>query len=77
MNLTVQPGFKIIIHSTVNASGQVHYTPADAVIIQPGGGVIELFQSNGTRTIYIDADNAGDGRISTQVLEITGGSDFS
>lgn len=42
-----------------------------------GGGVIELFKANGTRTIYIDADNAGDGRISTQVLEITGGSDFS
>jgi hypothetical protein len=42
-----------------------------------GGGVMELFKSNGVRTIYIDADNGGEGRISTQVLEITGGSDFS
>jgi hypothetical protein len=42
-----------------------------------GGGFMEFYKSNGTRSVWIDADSAGDGRISTQVLEITGGSDFS
>ncbi len=42
-----------------------------------GGSAISLYKGNGVRTIYFDADEGGDGKISTQVLEITGGSDFS
>ena len=42
-----------------------------------GGSFLELYKTDGTRTIWMDADDAGEGRISTQVLEITGGSDFS
>ena len=42
-----------------------------------GGSGISLYKGNGVRTIYFDADEGGDGKISTQVLEITGGSDFS
>jgi hypothetical protein len=42
-----------------------------------GGGELVLYKSNGTATIYLNADSAGDGRITTQVLEITGGADFS
>jgi hypothetical protein len=42
-----------------------------------GGGFMEFYKANGTRTVWIEADSAGEGRITTQVLEITGGSDFS
>ena len=42
-----------------------------------GGAFMEFYKANGVRTVWIDADSAGEGRISTQVLEITGGSDFS
>jgi hypothetical protein len=42
-----------------------------------GGGLIQLRNGSGTATITIDADYAGDGRIITQELQITGGSDLS
>jgi hypothetical protein len=42
-----------------------------------GGGQIGLKNASGVETITLDADAAGDGRISTQVLRITGGSDLS
>jgi hypothetical protein len=42
------------------------------------GAQISLYKgSGGNPTIVLDADYAGEGRIYTQVLEITGGSDFS
>ncbi|MHC4610147.1 MAG: hypothetical protein ACYS7M_07345, partial [Planctomycetota bacterium] len=43
------------------------------------GGQIRLRKANGTTTITLDAEfgNGGDGRISTQELAITGGSDLS
>jgi len=41
------------------------------------GGQIGLKNSSGVQTITIDADSAGDGKITTQVLQITGGSDLS
>jgi hypothetical protein len=41
------------------------------------GGQIALRKADGTTTILIDADFNGDGRITTQELEITGGSDLS
>jgi hypothetical protein len=42
-----------------------------------GGGFMEFYKSDGTRTVWLDADASGEGKISTQVLEITGGADFS
>ena len=41
------------------------------------GGQINLYRADGTATISIDADFNGDGRIVTQELQITGGSDLS
>lgn len=44
----------------------------------PGQGAqIQLGKLNGVATITLDADYNGNGRITTQVLEITGGSDLS
>lgn len=42
-----------------------------------GGGVLALRKSDGTRTIVLDSDQNGHGRVTTDVLEITGGSDLS
>jgi hypothetical protein len=41
------------------------------------GGQIGLKNNLGVQTITLDADNLGDGKITTQVLQITGGSDLS
>jgi hypothetical protein len=41
------------------------------------GGQIGLKNDLGVQTITLNADSAGDGRITTQVLQITGGSDLS
>jgi hypothetical protein len=41
------------------------------------GGQFGLKNSSGVETITLDADRAGEGRIYTQVLTITGGSDLS
>jgi hypothetical protein len=47
--------------------------------VSNNGGQIELRKANGTTTITLDAEYGagGDGRISTQELQITGGSDLS
>jgi hypothetical protein len=42
-----------------------------------GGGAIYLYDSTGAATIVIDGDSSNEGRIWTQVLTITGGSDLS
>jgi len=43
-----------------------------------GGGYIAVYSSNGTAQIELKSnDGSGDGRITTPVLEITGGSDLS
>lgn len=41
------------------------------------GAIIRLRNSSGATTITLDADLSGDGRITTQELQITGGSDLS
>ncbi|MBI5217067.1 MAG: hypothetical protein HY960_15030 [Ignavibacteriae bacterium] len=43
------------------------------------GAVLEMYNSTGTKTIDIDADynGTGESRVTTQVLEITGGSDLA
>jgi hypothetical protein len=41
------------------------------------GGQIGLKKADGTQTISLNADYNGEGRITTQVLQITGGSDLS
>lgn len=41
------------------------------------GGQITMYNSAGTATIEIDGSYSGDGRITTQELQITGGSDLS
>ncbi len=41
------------------------------------GGTLQLFKNDGTATVTIDADVGGSGRVTTQVLQITGGSDLS
>ncbi len=42
-----------------------------------GGARIRLFDGSNNPTVVLDADNAGDGRVTTEVLEITGGADLS
>ena len=43
-----------------------------------GGAILRLSRGNGQNTITLQADDAnGEGRITTQVLEITGGADLS
>lgn len=42
-----------------------------------GGGLLRLLRNDGVSTITLDADVSGEGRITTQVLQITGGSDLS
>ena len=42
-----------------------------------GAGFLALYTTNGSAPIVLDADVNGDGRITTQVLQITGGSDLS
>jgi hypothetical protein len=42
-----------------------------------GGGLLQLTKGDGSTTITLDADVSGEGRITTQVLQITGGSDLS
>lgn len=41
------------------------------------GAAIKLFDSAGTKTIELDADFNGEGRVITQVLQVTGGADLS
>jgi hypothetical protein len=41
------------------------------------GARIALLKANGQTSIVLDADQSGNGRITTQVLEITGGSDLA
>jgi len=40
-------------------------------------GIIAIENAAGTRTITLDADAGGSGRVTTEVLEITGGADLS
>ena len=42
-----------------------------------GTGYIAIYDSAGVANIILDGDVSGDGRITTQVLQITGGSDLS
>ncbi|MSU58977.1 MAG: hypothetical protein EXS35_12555 [Pedosphaera sp.] len=42
-----------------------------------GGGYLQLRNGAGVGTITLDSDFSGEGRITTQVLEITGGSDLA
>lgn len=49
---------------------------AEAVTVG-GGGYMALYKGDGTPTIILRADSSGSGRVTTQVLEITGGSDLS
>jgi len=42
-----------------------------------GGGIIKLYDAAGNGTITLDSDYAGEGRIITEVLQITGGADLS
>jgi len=42
-----------------------------------GGGFVRLYKADGTTAITLQADVSGDGRITTQELSITGGSDLS
>jgi len=42
-----------------------------------GGGILKMYDDTGSRTITIDADYGGEGRIITEVLQITGGADLS
>jgi hypothetical protein len=55
-------------NTTIEMDGD--WTPANC-------GTLRLFKSDGTDTIRLQADFNGEGRIITQVLEITGGSDLS
>jgi len=59
---------------TKNQSGS---TRAQMQTASDGGGFIALRNNAGTTTIILDGDSSGEGRVTTQVLQITGGSDLS
>ncbi len=59
-----------------NAAGRVT-VQLDADASGVAGGYLALYDSTGARTITLDAAGSGDGRVTTQVLQITGGSDLS
>jgi len=42
-----------------------------------GGGFLRLYKGDGTPGVTLQADAAGEGKVTTQVLQITGGSDLS
>jgi hypothetical protein len=49
----------------------------DGEVGNGGGGYLQLRNGSGVGTITLDSDFSGEGRITTQVLQITGGSDLS
>ena len=49
----------------------------DAEVGAGGGGYLGLKKGDGTQTITLQADSGGNGKITTQVLQITGGADLS
>lgn len=49
----------------------------DAEVGTGGGGYLQLRNGSGIGTITLDSDFSGEGRITTEVLQITGGSDLS
>lgn len=69
-----------------NAGGQIYFYQADGTaslqidgeVGSGGGGYMDIRNSNGTVTVKFEGqDSSGKGRVTTQVLEITGGSDLS
>ena len=67
-----------------NTGGRMEMSQADGqltVVLDAeggnGGGFLTLSKSDGTQTIVLDSDANGNGRVTTDVLEITGGSDLS
>jgi hypothetical protein len=63
-------GYIAALGDTGNSSSAVMQATAS-------GGLIQLRNSDGVTTITLDAETGGDGRITTQELAITGGSDLS
>lgn len=49
----------------------------DGEVNTGGGGLLRLYKGDGTTAITLQADSSGEGKITTQVLQITGGSDLS
>ena len=59
-----------------NASG-VNTVQLDSDASGVHCGFLALYTSNGVATVILDANGSGEGKITTQVLQITGGSDLS
>lgn len=66
-------GARINLKSNTGANGIILYAEEFA----GNGADIRMYNSAGVATIELDADLNGDGRIITQELQITGGSDLS
>ena len=49
----------------------------DAEVGTGGGGYLRLYKGDGSTGITLQADASGEGKVTTQVLQITGGSDLS
>lgn len=70
---------------TSNSGGRLELSQAngtntvilDGEVGNGGGGYLQLRNGSGVGTITLDSDFSGEGRITTQVLQITGGSDLS
>lgn len=58
-----------------NSAGQNRFVGVGANAA--GGAALYLYDSTGAATIVLDSDQGNEGRITTQVLTITGGSDLS
>jgi hypothetical protein len=85
---TTTPLYDLEVHGSsrfygdVNTSGdlEVHGQSrfySDVNLHTVVGGYVNVLSSSGNEVIKLDADHAGGGRIVTQVLQITGGSDLS
>jgi hypothetical protein len=78
------PTVQLMGAQQANTGGRLEMTQGDGqltVVLDAeggnGGGFLTLSKSDGTQTIVLDSDAGGEGRITTQVLQITGGSDLS
>lgn len=64
-------------NATINDDGITFHESGDKVYAITKQEGLQAFDNNGNVTVQIRGDVAGDGRVSTNELEITGGSDFS
>jgi hypothetical protein len=62
---------------TMKQANGIKTVQLDGEFTANGGGFLRLYKGDGTTGITLQADASGEGKVTTQVLQITGGSDLS